>query len=266
MGEVNNSCLKLIIYIFNLVLLLVGAALVTIGSLFLTIFAHDFHFARFSVQAASIAFIVIGSALILFSILGVLVTRLDQRALVGVHIIGLLLAFVALTVLGVWGLLITYNGTLEATTKEEIINSMENFHDLNTESVEFREVEWLQKRFQCCGFNSSDEWSSRNFTDSVDIPLNDKLIMDFKSRNQSLYAVPDSCCVEFHRTCGAQYPLIEKIQQRGCFEPFYGFLSKDMKIICGIACALALLSLISIAFLTFVCLSLRGDYTLLNSN
>lgn len=265
MGEVNHSCLKLIIYIFNLVLLLVGAALVTIGSLFLTIFAHDFHVARFSVQAAAIAFIVIGSVLIIFSVLGVLVTRLEQRVLVLVHIIGLVLAFAALSTLGIWGLVITYNGSLEAQTKSEILSSMENYRDTNTDSVDVREIDWLQTRFSCCGFNSSEDWSTLNFTENVESDISGKE-MEFKSRNQSTYDVPDSCCLNVTKGCGLQFPNLDTIKQTGCFEPFYSFLSKDMKIICGIACALSTLSLISIAFLVFVCFSLRADYSPLNTN
>ena len=265
MGEVNHSCLKLIIYIFNLVLCLVGLALVIIGSLFLTLFSHDFHVARFSVQAAAIAFIVIGSALAVFSALGVLVTRLEQRLLVLVHIIGLFLAFVALATLGIWGLVITYNGSLEAQTKSEIVSSMDKYHESNTDSVDVKEIDWLQKKFNCCGFNSSEDWSTLNFTENVESDISDKEF-EFRSRNQSTYDVPDSCCLNITKGCGLQFPMLESIKQTGCFEPFYAFLSKDMKIICGIACALSTLSLISIAFLVYVCLSLKADYSPLNSN
>ena len=182
------------------------------------------------------------------------------------HISGLVLAFIALTTLGIWGLIITTNGSLKDQTRSEILASIDQYNDSDHNSIYVREIDWLQTRFQCCGLNSSEDWANRNFTENVAIELNDKTRSDFINRNQSLYDVPDSCCLNATKGCGLQFPMIEQINQNGCFEPFFRFLSNDMKIICGIACALSSLSLISIAFLIYVCFALDANYELLNTN
>lgn len=264
MGEVNYRLFKFIVFIFNIILVLVGISLIVIGSLFLTTFKHDYHFAKFSVQAASIAFIVIGSVLLIFAVLGLLVIYIEGKPLVLVHLTGLLIAFIALATLGIWGFVITYNGDLEKTTWNEMWTRLNAYNgSINASAIE-QDLDWLQRKFKCCGIRSYADWENNTSVYYYHRHVTQLLPPDvnrIKSRNESLYELPDSCCKKEDYRCAKFTPALSTLNTNGCFKSFFQYLVNDMNIICGIAVSLAFLTLIAIALLIYVCLSLKADYS-----
>lgn len=265
MGEINIPCLKWLLYVFHLVVLIVGSALVVIGSLYITIFKHDFHFATLSVHLASLVFIGTGAFLILLAAFGVFATRSTNRYFVIGHIAGLVIAFAVLAYLGIWGLLITYNGKLSAEVNQSLLNSIEAYNETDTENSETIEINWLQTRFQCCGASGINDWKNKTFDES-DTELSESDAADYTNNNRSTFSVPDTCCINVNATCGKQYPALDTLNQNGCFDGLNEFLLSDMKIICGLSSILAGLTLLAISFMVYVYLRVRGDYSQLNQN
>jgi hypothetical protein len=257
----NEKFLSWSLHIFNLVVLLVGSALITVGALFLSLFKHDINFAVFSVQNTAGAFVIIGCLLIIMAVFGFIAMRTTNSCCYIAHVIGLILLFLALALVGVSGLVITLNGDLSETTLKEINQKIANYNESNTNSMDAKDISWLQQKFKCCGLSSYTDWEVKHMKLQ---PINSKIEKNLRIRNQTTFDLPDSCCVNVADGCGKQFPELSTLNQRGCFEPFFNFLSNDMKIMCGIACGLAFLTLIAIGVLLYVAYSVRGNYNRLN--
>lgn len=265
MGEPNVVLLKWLLYVFNLIVFVVGIALTVIGSLFLTLFKHEFHFAKFSVQFASIVFIIVGVVLIVLAVVGLMLTKLESQLLKLAHIVGLVLTFVVLAVLGIWGFYILSNDSLKNSTKEELQKSLNGYNDTDTSNDETIEFNWLQKKFECCGLDSIEDWKNKTIT-VLEEELSDEKIEEYKSQNKTTFDVPDSCCLNATENCGKDFPDANTLHQDGCFNKFYDFLAGDMRIISGISCILAFLNLLAIGFMVYIFFTLSGDYSALASN
>lgn len=265
MGEPNVVLLKWLLYVFNLIVFLVGNALIVVGALFLTLFKHEFHFAQFSVQFASIVFIIVGVVLVVLAVVGLMLTKVESQLLKLAHIIGLVLTFLILAVLGIWGFYVLSNDSLKSSTKEELQKSLDGFNDTDTSNTETIEFNWLQHKFECCGLDSINDWSNKSIT-LLEESLSDSQIEELHSQNKTAFDVPDSCCFNATEGCGKKNPDSSTLHQDGCFEKFYSFLASDMKIISSISCILALLNLLAIGFMVYIFFTLSGDYSTLATN
>jgi tetraspanin-33 len=257
----SGKLLKWSLHLFNFVVLLTGVALITIGALFLSLFKHDINFAMFSVQNTAGAFLIIGGLLVLMAFFGFIAMRTTNSKLYIIHVTGLVLLFIALALVGISGLVITFNGYLLTTTRQEIKETIANYNESNSDSLDAKAINWLQQKFKCCGLDSYKDWESKHMKLQA---ISERVEKNLRIRNQTTFDVPDTCCVNIAEGCGKQFPELDTLNRAGCFEPFYNFLSNDMKILSGVACGLALLTLIAIAVLVFVAFSVKGNYSKLS--
>ncbi|CAF0799338.1 unnamed protein product [Brachionus calyciflorus] len=109
---------------------------------------------------------------------------------------------------------------IEITIKNNMASDFKSYSE-EMDTKQTRRINWLQKEYQCCGMNSSQDWSH-------DINENIQAWLVENKVSGSIFDVPDSCCINNIKTCGKRYLKEESlIYTRGIL--FGLFIQRLMK-------------------------------------
>lgn len=218
-------CLKYLLFVFNFLFWLGGAAVLGVG-VWTLVEKSDYLSLLASSTFAVSAYILIlaGSLVVLTGFLGCCAVIREQKSCLSTYFLLLLLIFLIELVAGV--LAYVYYQRLSEELKENLTQTMtENYAQPEKDAITLA-VDRLQQDFKCCGSNNSVDWSQSAY---------------IQSRQSEGRVVPDSCCKTITPFCGKRdHPSNVYKVEGGCITKLEKFLADHLLVIgavgIGVAC------------------------------
>jgi len=190
----------------------------------------------FSANSACIISIVFGIIMLFVSALGLYATVYDRQRVLVIYCAVMVLIFVVLFVTGVSGLAVK-NSSAFNDKVEKIVKPM--FTAITTMQ---QERDFYQEHFQCCGWNSFDDYSTENST-----------IM-----------APRSCCklanvIQCHNETTIEQAKRELFRD-GCEHKFFEIFREVFSVTCSILVTISLINLASIVLSLVMSHKIRTGY------
>ncbi|XP_018603118.1 tetraspanin-11 isoform X2 [Scleropages formosus] len=224
-GDWLTVCLKYLLFVFNFLFWVGGAAVMAVG-IWTLIDKSDYLSLLASSTFAASAYILIlaGGLVMVTGFLGCCAVIREQRSCLSVYFSCLLLIFLIELVAGV--LAYVYYQKLSDELKQHLNRTMtENYAQPEKDSIT-QAVDRLQQDFKCCGSNSSSDWLHSMYVSSPE---------------SGGRLVPDSCCKTITHRCGRRdHPSNIYKVEGGCITKLEQFLADHLLIVgavgVGVAC------------------------------
>lgn len=235
---------RIFFVILNIFFLLIGLTLIGLG-IWLVVSQNDFDFLT-GTQYAS------GGVLIIIA--GVITTIISAIGIVGgagmwsgvliTYIVIMIVIVVLEIVAGILGFVfqdeigdVAEERTLDAIRRYRVDNDTERENDVNNF------IEFLQDRFDCCGFNNSDDWfDSVFFNDTMMFP-------------PSCLCMPGTAAERCF-----EHPLTQQIiYSQACGDSLNDFLDDNLAAIAGIGTAVGVFELFGIGIAIGLCICVCKD-------
>lgn len=218
-------CLKYLLFVFNFLFWLGGAAVLGVG-VWTLVEKSDYLSLLASSTFAVSAYILIlaGSLVVLTGFLGCCAVIREQKSCLSTYFFLLLLIFLIELVAGV--LAYVYYQRLSEELKQHLNQTMtENYAQEGKDAITSA-VDRLQQDFKCCGSNNSHDWTASAY------------ILSKQSEGR---VVPDSCCKTITPFCGKRdHPSNIYKVEGGCITKLEKFLADHLLVIgavgIGVAC------------------------------
>jgi CD63 antigen len=233
------KCVKYTLFVFNLLFLLAGLALIIVGAV-AQVQANKISGFGPSASGAAIFLIVIGSLVFIvcfFGCAGAINNNYCMVVTFGVLLLLLLLAQVAAIIAGF---------VLKDKIKTAVIDEMTRTQQFYGQVDDVYTKTWdsFQRDLQCCGTTNYTSWNS-------------------SSELYKTKSVPDSCCKNETDKCGYEamnYYDIKVFFEKGCNVAVTDIVKGSMIAVGAVAAGVALLEIIGIVFAFCLAHSLRKDY------
>uniref|UniRef100_A0A8C7YW65 Tetraspanin n=1 Tax=Oryzias sinensis TaxID=183150 RepID=A0A8C7YW65_9TELE len=233
-GDWQTVCLKYLLFIFNFLFWMGGAAVLGVG-VWTLVEKSDYLSLLASSTFAVSAYILIlaGSLVVVTGFLGCCAVIRERRRCLSVYFFFLLVIFLIELVAGV--LAYVYYQRLSEELKQHLNQTMsENYAQPGKEAITAA-VDRLQQDFKCCGSNNSQDWAHSVYISSI-------------AAEQRV--VPDSCCKTITSACGRRdHPSNIYKVEGGCITKLEQFLADHLLVIGAVGIGVACLQLVG-AFLT----------------
>lgn len=237
------KCVKYTLFLFNMLFLLAGLALIIIGSIVL-VHSKENTFSS-SAGPAGIFIIVVGGVVFLVSFFGCAGAINNNYCMVvtyGVLLLLLLIAEIAGVITG-----FVLKDKVKDTILEKMKESMELYQDEKPEVTDTQLWNETQREFKCCGTTGYRSWNAS------------------KDMN-STRSVPDSCCKEVTKDCGQNLLFVDEktaektLWTEGCYTAVSDHLKTYLIALGAVAASVALIELIGIVCAFCLASHLRKDY------
>lgn len=238
------KCVKYTLFIFNMLFLLAGLALIIVGAI-VQVHTKDSAFSS-SASSAGIFIIVVGAIVFLVSFFGCAGAINNNYCMVvtyGLLLIILLLAEIAGVITG-----FVLKDKLRDTIEGEMFTSQVQYkmHEPGKNDTEPATLAWdkTQQEFECCGTTGPSSWNASTY------------YWDTRS-------VPVSCCKKQEDVhCGDGKLLIPdtNIFDKGCLDKLMDHLKYYLIALGAVAAGVALIELIGIVMAFCLASHLKKDY------
>lgn len=222
--------LKYVLYVFNFIFWLSGAAILAVG-IWTLISKHSYVtlLASSTYVATTYILVATGAIIILVGFLGCCGAWRENRYLLMVYAGFLLLIFLLEAVSGVIAYM--YEAALHDELSRSLNDTMlQNYHK-DADMTEA--IDDLQQKFKCCGAEHHEDWAY-----SV-----------WRKTNPSLEnIVPDSCCKSMSYNCAITWEGPSNIYYDSCITQLEHFLREHLIIIGAVGLGLCLLQIFGIIF------------------
>ncbi|XP_038623963.1 tetraspanin-11 isoform X2 [Tachyglossus aculeatus] len=232
-GDWLTAYLKYLLFIFNLLFWVGGAAVTAVGAWSLVEKSHYLSVLPSSTFAVS-AYILIfaGSLVLVTGFLGFCAVVREQRDCLSVYFCLLLGIFLVELVAGV--LAHVYYQRLSEELKQHLNRTLvESYGQPQAQDIT-HSVDRLQQDFRCCGSHSSADWQYSAY---------------IQSPEAAGRAVPDSCCKTLVELCGqrAHPSNIYKVEG-GCITKLEQFLADHLLLMGAVGIGVACLQICGMVF------------------
>jgi len=235
------KCLKYTVFIFNLLFLLGGLALIIVGAI-VQVQTKDNGF-NGSASSAGIFLIVVGCLIFVVSFFGCAGAINNNYSMVvtfGVLLVVILLAEVA----GVITVFVLKD-KISDTIMQEMEKFQEAYDDAKPEEIATQTWNTTQQELECCGTTGYKSWRA-------------------SSKLSETQSVPDSCCKTYSHDCGHNMINSPRAKDtffdKGCDEEIKTTLKAYVILVGIVAAVVALIQLIGIIFAFCLAAALRKDY------
>ncbi|XP_034019566.1 tetraspanin-11 isoform X2 [Thalassophryne amazonica] len=230
-------CLKYLLFVFNLLFWVGGAAVLGVG-IWTLVEKSDYLSLLASSTFAVSAWILIlaGSLVVVTGFLGCCAVIRERRICLSTYFFCLLLIFLIELVAGV--LAYVYYQKLSKELKQHLNQTMtENYAQPGKEAITSA-VDRLQQDFKCCGSNNSHDWM---------------LSVYISSKRAEGRVVPDSCCKTITPYCGRRdHPSNIYKVEGGCISKLEQFLADHLLVIGAVGIGVACLQICGMVFTCFL--------------
>ncbi|KAJ0028963.1 hypothetical protein NQD34_003960 [Periophthalmus magnuspinnatus] len=239
----GTICLKYLLFLFNILFLLAGGAVLAVGVW--TLVEKSDYISLLSSSLYSISaylLIAAGTIVILTGLIGCCATLKEIKSLLIVYLVLLLAIFLLEIIAGILAF-INYQ-ELDEELQQNLKQTMQQkYHQPGEDSVT-QAVDRLHQEFKCCGSNSSADWAESLW------------IQD--SSNERL--VPDSCCKTPGDLCGRRdHPSNIYRVEGGCIQKLEMFILKQLYVLGALSITIASLQLLGMLFTCCLYRSLKED-------
>lgn len=214
----GNTCLKYLVFIFNLAFFIIGCALLGVG-IYLKVGKTDYIDVAEELTSVSKyvtagnLLIAVGSIILVVAFLGCCGACTENECMLLAFFLFLTLIFILELAAGIYG--IVKRDEVEDQMKNDFQNAISSKYSKDKDSVIVKTIDKFQKEFKCCGYEEWRDWKNSNY---------------FNQTKE----VPASCCKQGAAECPTKVKP-ENYNQEGCFEKVMEFFKDHIYIagICG---------------------------------
>ncbi|XP_011495693.1 PREDICTED: CD63 antigen [Ceratosolen solmsi marchali] len=238
----SSQCIKYLMFVFNLLFVITGIILLSIGSVIHSVYYNYHHFLDdrfFSVPSLLIA---VGSIIFFIAFFGCCGAVRENYCMIVTFATLMVLVFILELSAGISGYVL--RNTASENIQEKMLETMKNYN----KSVDITEV-WnkLQKDFECCGTNNPTEWTRLLGNDTL----------------------PTSCCPTQNlkdlgtiSTCHINSTNVYKV---GCLPALESFVKAHAVQLGGAGLGIAFVQATGIWFSVFLAKSIKRSYENIHS-
>lgn len=226
------SCVKYLLFAFNLLFAISGIAILTVGSIVYIVYSHYSHFVYAGYHSVPLALIIVGITIFIIAFFGCCGAVKENHCMIITFSVFLLLILVLEVVVGVLGYV--KRNDVESMLENQLNATMPKYYT-NPDIKDSWDI--AQHEAECCGVKGPADW--------------------FKITHNS--SLPHTCCPDTpdDGTCTTQNP---NVYQASCVEKLKGVFIKYGVIIGGVGLGIAALQLIGIIFACCLARSIRKEY------
>lgn len=225
----GKNFLKFVVYVFTFIFWLTGCAFLAIGVWILFV-KHSFAslLGNSTFPIATYLMIGIGGFIVVTGIMGCAGARVENRCLLVLYSVFLLLIFLLEAISGV--LAYMYEGIIREELSRSLNDTM--MKNYNYDAHLTAAIDDMQQRFLCCGAVSFKDWQKSQW-----------LREDRNTTNKA----PDSCCMSYSQGCAiSDHP--SNIYYRGCSPRLAQYTKESLMIIGGVGLGLCCVQIFGVIF------------------
>ncbi|XP_015110265.1 CD63 antigen isoform X2 [Diachasma alloeum] len=227
------TCVKYLLFLFNLIFAITGVVFITVGGVILSYYSGYRSFVDNWFFAAPVLMIVVGVIVFLISFFGCCGAVKENHCMIITFSVLLLLIFALELGAGISGYMM--RNEVGKMLLNRMNNSMSTYH---TDGDVHNAWDTLQVDFKCCGINGSADWWP----------------VQFKQPK-----LPPSCCAEVSATAECDVNAVAS-NSDGCLKKFKDTIENKAYILGGVGIGVALIQLIGVIFACFLARSIRREY------
>lgn len=260
---------SILINITNAVLFGIGLTLFIIGILYLTVYRYEYSFTIFSIDLLAGIFLSVGCILCLLGLGGMFLLKPLGRPVHSIlYAVCIFIFFLLVFILGVIGLSMNNNGEFLSENRASMLLIARKYDESNIHGHNTKKINWLHRRFSCCGVDSYADWKTIVTFQGVNGP-----IKYFGNDNRYPYIddVPDSCCINPTLNCGKNVYVFGRdksqiLNTKGCLDIYNRQFAKDVEFLSAFAitASIILLGLTLLLFFIFTLINKNADLAVQN--
>jgi len=226
-----NTCLKWLMFVFNLIFFLMGAAILGVG-IWLKVEKGGYEdISSYDYATPSNIAIVIGIVMLFVAFLGCFGSIKELRHMLLAYFVLLLIVFILELVVG--GLAYAKRDEVEDKLAEEFKNSIRKKYGTDDYPEVTEVIDKFQNEFECCGFDNYTDYRGSTYT--------------IKS-----LTIPKSCCMKDKKDnpkCGDTDPgAIVVYETKGCYNEVLDFLKYNLFVVGTFAIIFAVIQILGMVF------------------
>lgn len=234
MVEGGMKCIKLLLFVFNLIFVIAGIGLIATGA-YVNIKMNEYYdFFGNDYLGPGILVIVVGVLIFLVAFFGCCGAYKENYCLVMTFAVTLTIIFILEIAGGIAGFVL--RGKIEDDVSNVLKDAMKNYGQADHDGVT-KAWDKLQEEFTCCGVDNYTDWTNATST---------------------LASPPISCCKASNANCTTTDT--NQIFTEGCKRSFQDFLKDKVAIIGGVGIGLAFVQLVGIMFACCLGRAIRKEY------
>lgn len=225
----RSQCVKYLLFVFNLLFVITGIILLSIGVAIHGIYHNYQHFLDNKFLSVPSLLIAIGTIIFFIAFFGCCGAVRENYCMIVTFTSLLAIVFVLELAGGISGYVLRARAS--TIIQGKMINTMNDYDN----STEIKKVwDQLQYEFHCCGTNDASEWLNSRRT------------------------LPESCCDELNTiTCSIESPNRHEV---GCYSSFLTFIAAHALQLGGVGIGIAVVQAIGIWFSSYLARSIRNSY------
>ncbi|XP_048757158.1 CD63 antigen-like [Ostrea edulis] len=232
MVEGGMKCVKILLFIFNLVFVIAGAGLIGAGAAVQIKFKDYFALLGGQFSSAAALLIAVGVIIFFIALFGCIGAWKENHCCVMIYAVLLIIIFILEISAGIAGYV--YHGEVETEVKKLMGETQQQYKQGGDKSEVWNTI---QKEFKCCGISNYTEW--------------------YSVYNET--KVPSSCCM--NSTCtGLASDIPGNIYTEGCLTKFENYVKDNIFIVGGVGIGLAFVQIVGILFAFCLARALKKEY------
>jgi len=229
MVEGGMKCVKLLLFVFNLIFVIAGIGLIATGAYVNVKMDEYYDFFGKEYFGPGILLIVVGVLIFLIAFFGCCGAYKENHCLTMTFAVCLAIIFVLEIAGGIAGFVM--RDQLEEEVENVLTKAMKNYGGTGHDGVT-KTWDKMQEEFACCGVTASSDWKNNNMT------------------------VPSSCCKD--ESCNTSDD--NQINTDGCATKLENWLKDKVAIIGGVGIGLAFVQVVGIMFACCLARAIKKEY------
>jgi CD63 antigen len=235
MASAGMTVCRILVFIFNVLFLLAGLALIIIGAIAETKLEKQASLIG-NVNAVAIFLIVIGCIIFTISFFGCCGAWNKNYCMLITF--SVFMAIMLVVVLAAVISAFVIRSKIEDWIRPALTDQVKNYNSTIPATTETWDE--LQNDLQCCGISNYTDWNNNDL---------------FKQQ----HSVPDSCCISYSQNCG-RFTNATVIHQNGCLGQVENTLKTNVLAVGAVAVVVALLMLLGIVISCCLAREIRAEY------
>lgn len=237
----GSQCVKLLLFLFNLLFVITGIILLSIGVGMHSVYHSYEHFLDNKFLSVPSLLIAIGAIIFFIAFFGCCGAARENYCMIVTFTSLLVIVFILELAGGISGYVLRARAS--SIIEGKMMETMKEYKN-NTDIMQIWDN--LQRDFDCCGVKNASDWS--------DI-LN-------QSSNTTVKNLPVSCCDVQMGTVGMVNCTLTSntLHSKGCYKSFLSFISAHAMQLGGVGIGIACVQAIGIWFSSYLARSIKNSY------
>lgn len=230
MVEGGMKCIKILLFVFNLLFVIAGIALIATGAYVNIKMDEYYDFFGKDYLGPGILIIIVGVIIFFIAFFGCCGAIKENYCLTMTFAVSLAIIFILEIAGGITGFVL--RDKIEGDVKDVLTDALKNYNKPDHDGVK-KTWDKLQEEFECCGVNSSSDW-----------------------KNEANITIPVSCC----KTTNCITTIPSNIWDEPCADKLEQWLKDKVAIIGGVGIGLAFVQIVGIMFACCLARAIRKEY------